>query len=191
MIKHAFLSAALLSATLSAHAVTMTGMSLQGNALAGFYSPDGELSLDLNLANQRPATLVFTVEATDPAELKFDAVLANLSGFNWSLVTLTLDKGVSFGSVGTVQTTFAPGSVLSRAGGIAQITLAQPGEGYGLEIGDVFGNAGTADWTLQLNGLRVGQQFSLTVSAVPEPESVALMLAGLGVIGAVRARRRA
>lgn len=53
---------------------------------------------------------------------------------------------------------------------------------------------GTSPFVLSITGTRVnnnaaGFSGSLAVSPVPEPESIAMMLAGLGVIGAVVRRR--
>lgn len=59
-----------------------------------------------------------------------------------------------------------------------------------------FGNLQAGQYTLTLSGLASGvaggsYHIDLMAQPVPEPETVALMLAGLGVMGAVARRRRA
>ena len=56
------------------------------------------------------------------------------------------------------------------------------------QFGDVFGQPGASNWRLNLAGLRAGDAFSIS-AAVPEPESVAMLLAGLGLLGMVSRRR--
>ncbi len=47
---------------------------------------------------------------------------------------------------------------------------------------------GQLNWGL--TGLSAGDVLNISVTAVPEPESIAMLLAGLGVLGAVARRRQ-
>ena len=50
-----------------------------------------------------------------------------------------------------------------------------------------FGSFGTSDFTFTMQNVRQGSLQNLT--AIPEPETYAMLLAGLGMIGAVARRR--
>lgn len=54
------------------------------------------------------------------------------------------------------------------------------------------GNLAAGSYTFTVKGQSLGGGYTGTISVtpVPEPESIAMMLAGLGVVGAVAARRR-
>jgi len=113
----------------------------------------------------------------------FSAAVNTTVSFSWSLSTVGFDAGfadrafvVIDGSVLTLATVAA-----STVGGSFSHTFASAGNhalAFGVvDVGDVVGVS-----TLTVSGL--------AVSAVPEPMSVVLLLAGLGVLGAATRCKR-
>lgn len=181
---------ALLYAAAPAEALTFEGAVTQGATVATDYSAVGLLSFDLDLANGAPAVLSWRIDDEDLlAPIAFNAVIRNYTGAGLQGLVLALDRG-GFGSVGTVTRQFGGGWSVSGSGASRTITFA-PEEFLDIELGNALGGAGKTDWTLAQAGFQVGDRFSLTVSAVPEPSQIALLLAGLGAVGAVARRRQA
>lgn len=177
-----------------AQAATFQSLAAGGSAsLYGDYSTDGVLAFDLDFHSLGTTTLNYVVGAADTAGLSFSAMLNNftggaITGFNFVI------SGGEFAYSGTVTRLFN-GLLLSDV----NFNGASAGIDFGgAEFGDVeLGNAlvgsatptpGALDWTI--NGLSAGDVLSISVTAVPEPESIAMLLAGLGVIGAVARRRQ-
>lgn len=187
-------AAAALALTPTAHAVTLQGGSFQtiaGNSVEDF-SGAGALSFTLGLENLAPVSLTYVVGGADGAQLAFDALIDNFLRTPFKSVVFSLDNGVSFGTLGTAHAPFSTVSVARLGAGSARVAFGGSGEGYGVEVGDVFGStAGATDWMIHLNGLQAGQSFTMTITtAVPEPSTYALVIAGLAVAG-IAARRRA
>ena len=181
-----FALAAALTLSCAANAALLVGTT-GSNTVTNFSTP-GAVSFDLDLANFSTTTLNFVLEADDLAgPLNFDALVRNLSGAGLERFTFSL-QGISFAGAGTVTPAFGTvGSVTSGATAAA-IGFARP-EFAEFQFGDVFGNAGTADWLLATAGLSAGDSFSITAS-VPEPSSILLTLPMLCMAGLMAARRR-
>lgn len=181
-----FALVAALSLSCAANAALLVGTN--GSNAVTDYSTPGAVTFDLDLANFSTTTLNFVLEAGDLAgPLTFDALVRNLSGAGLERFTFTL-QGITFAGAGTVTPAFGTlGSVTSGATAAA-ISFATP-EFAEFQFGDVFGNAGAADWLLATAGLNAGDGFSITAS-VPEPSSIALMLPMLCLAGLTAARRR-
>ena len=181
---------ALLYAAAPAQALTFEGAVTQGATVATDYSTIGQLSFDLDLANGSPAVLSWRVDDEDLlAPIAFNAVIRNYTGAGLQGLVLTLDRG-TFGSVGSVTRQFGGDWAVTGSGAVRTITFT-PEDYLDVELGNALGGAGKTDWTLAQAGSQVGDRFSLTVSAVPEPSQVALLLAGLGAVGWVARRRQA
>ncbi|MDR7335183.1 PEP-CTERM sorting domain-containing protein [Roseateles asaccharophilus] len=181
---------ALLCAAAPAQALTFEGAVTQGATVANDYSAIGLLSFDLDLANGSPAVLSWRIDDEDLlAPIAFNAVIRNYTGAGLKGLTLTLDHS-SFASVGSVTRQFGGDWTVTGSGATRTITFA-PEDYLDIELGNALGGAGKTDWTLAQAGFKVGDRFSLTVSAVPEPSQVALLLAGLGAVGWVARRRQA
>lgn len=174
----------------SAQAVVFDGASSTGSATFTDFSAGSALAFDIDFASLSTVTLNFTLESADfgGAPLTFNALVRDLSFAGIDRVTMSL-SGIRFAAPGTITTdgfagVSATGSTLTQAW--ATFNPAVTTEFY---IGNPLMQAGAADWTLNLSGLKAGDQFSVTV-AVPEAETYALALAGLGVAGVLARRRK-
>lgn len=191
MTKTLIAAALALAAALPAQALSFEGALTQGATVAADYSSNGLLSFDLDLANGAPAVLTWRLDEDDLlAPIGLNAVIRNYTGVGLQGLTLTLDRG-SFGSVGSVTRLFSgEASSVTGSGGTRTVTFSSE-EFLDVELGNALGGAGKTDWTLAQAGLQAGDRISLTVSAVPEPEQYALLLAGLAAIGLAVRRRQA
>lgn len=158
------------------------------NQVADF-SEAGLIAFNLDLHQLSTVTLNYQITATDLAgPISFNAVIANLGALNLENVRLSLSSS-RFETIGTVSRAFGGTATVSSSadGASALIGLSSP-EYLELEVGDVFGKPGRINWSIATAGLKAGDTLSITV-AVPEPETYAMLLAGLGIV-AVAARRR-
>lgn len=194
MKKHLFATASVALFALSAlaaapaSAITLEGALTQGGTVVTDFSGTRLVSFDIDFANFAPAVLAFRVDAGDVgAPIALDAMLRNFAGAGFSGFNFTLDRG-SFASVGSVTPQFGGIASTTASGGTATIRLSAL-EFLDVEIGDALGTtAGATDWTL--GGLAAGDRFTLTVTAVPEPGTTAMLLAGLAVLVFMASRRR-
>lgn len=184
---------ALLGATLvssPASALSFEGAISQGATAVTPYVDTGLISFDIDFANTSSVSLDFRIDEEDLLQpLSLSAVLRNLTGLGLNSYTLSLDKG-AFSTIGSVTRQFGGTTQVTLSGNqVAQLNFNVP-EYLDIELGNALGTtSGAFNWTL--TGLQAGDRVSLTVSvgAVPEPETIALMLAGLGVVGARRLQR--
>ncbi len=172
----------------SASAVTFEGASGTG-VVTDDFTGGSIIAFGLDFASLGSTTLNFMVEAADVGStLSFSSIIRNMSGLGFSSISFMVNGAtVSGGTVHTDGFQF-PNATGSHANG-AWATFGFPGlttEGY---FGDYLLNGQGQDWNISLVGLNAGDTFSIMV-AVPEPEQYAMLLAGLGVIGAVARRRK-
>lgn len=183
----ALVAALSLAGLAPAQAATFTGVVGSTAATVADYSADGLISFDIDFPSLTSATLGYTISAMDSGGLSFNAVLRNLTGAGLEGYTFGLSSG-SFGSLGTVTRQFGGTSVIDFNGGNATVSFT-PLEFLDVEIGDpLLAGAGRVDWTIV--GLSAGDTLNITVSAVPEPETLAMLLSGLGMVGWIARRRR-
>ena len=155
-------------------------------------------------ANAHAVTDLGPVDISNPASVTID-VAANTS-FSDQYTFSIASKGsnvistslVVLGSAGSKILSFA--GVLAGPGGISSPYAYQEVpfdvlSGFGLQILSVAVNqAPTGNYSITISGKggTEANSYSLDVSAgpIPEPETLALMLAGLGVVGLVGVRRK-
>lgn len=189
MIKQLLTTATLAAAFAGpASAITFETSAVQGASLVTDFSAPRLVSFDIDFANLAPAALTFRVDAGDVGgPIALSAMLRNFTGNSFSGFNLALDRG-SFGTAGSVTPQFGGIATTVLNGASASITLSAP-EFLDVELGNALGTtAGASNWTL--SGLSVGDRFTLTVTAVPEPGTYALMLAGVAALGFFSLHRR-
>lgn len=187
MKKHLLaLAAASLAAVAPAHAALFNGVVGNTSATVADFSKDGLISFDIDFASIGSATLGYTVNAADLVNgLSLSAVLRNYTNEGINAYTFSLSSGL-FGNLGTVTRQFGGLSDIAFNGADAIVKFS-PMEFLDVEIGNPIGNGGV-DWSIV--GLNARDTFNITVSAVPEPETLALLLSGLGAVGWITRRRR-
>lgn len=189
MIQKFLASAALALACTQAPAAILLGTQTTGATTVADYSADGLISFDIDFADTQPVTLRYELTAGDlGGPLSLEAILRNITGTAFNQLFIALE-GSSFDSVGSVTRLFAGGTSLSATDHSAVLRFDSP-EYLDVELGDVYGSAGHQDWRLSTAGLRAGDTLSLRFD-VPEPQSLALLLAALGLLGWTTARGRA
>ena len=176
-----------------AQAATFQGV-VNGNATAQDWSTDGLISFDLDFTSMGTTTLSYVIGAADTASLSFNALLRNLTGSISGITGYSfMISGGEFAYSGTVTRQFGGEFLDIDFNGTSARVDINPGEFGEIEIGNVFAGTdserlGAIDWGI--NGLSAGDVLNISVTAVPEPESIAMLLAGLGVLGAVARRRQ-
>jgi len=189
---HQLALAALAAASItSAQAAVFNGATVTGGTVVTDYTLGSGLAFDIDFASLSSVTLNFTLESADFSgdPMTFNALVRDLSFKGFERVSVSL-AGITFAAPGTISTdgfsaVSASGRSLTQAW--ATFSPAVTSEFY---VGNPLGNMSDVDWTLNLDGLHAGHQFSITV-AVPEAETYALAIAGLAVVGAVARRRKA
>ncbi|URI06981.1 PEP-CTERM sorting domain-containing protein [Aquincola tertiaricarbonis] len=183
----AALALSLAALATQAQALQLVGVQAAGND-ASVTLNGSSLALDLTLRNSAPVRVELALEAADVGQwLAFNAVVGAAAGAALPGLQLSL-QGASFGLVGSVTPAF--GQLASISGDDLRQTLQfNPAETYAVDLGAPFGQAGTQDWLLAPTGLQAGDRLALTISAVPEPTTTAMLGLGLAAL-LVAARRR-
>lgn len=183
--------AAMAATALPSHALTLLSTGANGNNVAATVTsePLPSIAADIGFAAFSSVSLLFQLSAEDAGGLAaFNAVVENLMAAQGIAgLELSLSQG-TFEVVGSVTPTFS--AVASVLGTAQQQRIAfEPAEAFGLDIGNPFAAAGQADWLIGFSGMQAGDTFTLTVSAIPEPQGWALMLAGASLLLAIRRSR--
>ncbi len=190
-MKHTFrllAAAAALVIAGGAHALTFQGASTSQGSSVADYSQDGLISFDVEFKGFAPVTLSYALDAMDLPSLDLNALLFNVTaGAPFTGYTLTLSQG-TFSTVGSVTRQWSGSASVAAAGQMATISFDSD-EYLDVELGNALGTTpGATDWVI--GGLNAETGLTLTITPVPEPGSLALMLAGIGVTGFVARRGR-
>lgn len=175
---------ALSIAAAGAHAISIPTFQDNGNAVTDF-STSGLLAIDIDFLSSTPVTASFTLEAADvAAAIAFNSILSEVSGNPFQGLTLRLSNGASFvlGSIAAIDGT-TPLVALDASSAIAAVTPLSPTDE--IYLGDPF-TAGLTDWSIRFDQLNAGDTVTLTITAVPEPSAIALLVGGLGLLGVAR-----
>lgn len=177
------------SAVVAAIAALSIGASAQSA-----YKPIGDVNDHFSLTqieskwtlNGGAFTDIWSFTVTEP--LYSSGVLTNLqielpNGSYWYNITglsVSLYSGVS-----TLDPTYQPGDTSTLLDTLTAVNGTFKGQGYYVPGEYFFQISGTA------TGIAGGQYvFTATTAPVPEPETYAMLMAGLGVMGAIAVRRK-
>lgn len=187
MMKYLALAAPALLFANPAAAVSVVDIMASGaNSATVVTAESGQLSIDFAIWNT--STISVLLEGGDV--VGFDSVADFFTGVsigqNVRALNLSLG-GAVFSTLGSVTPAFSEAGVMLNDGmNVLTIAFRPDGEGFGVILGNLDGNAGDFGITPLPN---VGR-YVLNVSAVvPEPATWGLMIAGFGLVG-FAARRR-
>lgn len=188
MKKELFGLIAALTLSCAAQATVLVGSTGSAANTVTDYSTPGLVSFDLDLEDLSSNRLEFMLEDADLlGPLSFNTLVRNLAGMGISTFNFKLE-GISFAAAGTVTPTFGTLGGVTWGSDWAQVRFSAP-EMAEFHFGNPLSNANATDWQLSTTGLRAGDMFAIT-AAVPEPSSVALMMAGFMMLGLLAAARR-
>jgi hypothetical protein len=190
----AAVTALFVAALPAAQAVTLDSVQAHGNTVGtDFFAPE-LIAADIGFNADTAVTLNMKVDGNEAQHVVgFNAVLDQLQpGKAFSKIQLTLSGGATFLLVGSTTTLNNLDLPFASTTAPDAASIWVPVPETGVYVGNPFGGQ-EMDWYISLDGLAAGQSFSLTVSAVPETSTLALTLAGLGLVGlwGLRARRQA
>ncbi|WP_448577682.1 PEPxxWA-CTERM sorting domain-containing protein [Thermaurantiacus sp.] len=195
MMKQWVLAAALVAAPASA--VQLVGIdSPGGNSASLFDSGPGLLLIDFAFNAFQPISVDLALEPGDEGGIGFNSVIEIFTGVtlgqNLGTLDVTLLDGPTFAIIGDVDAFFS-NPIVGVAPGAAsfRIRFRPAGEGVGLVLGAPFG-AGT-DFAIAPGTLSAGDRFRLvlTPTAIPEPGTWAMLIAGFGIVGLAMRQRDA
>lgn len=182
---------AALAVASQAQALTLGSVADNGNVVDTSFVLAGQIGLELQFQSQAPVSLSFTLEDGDAGgAVSFNAIVREISVAAMSQVRLVLSGGALF-SVPAGSTFTLAGAALAptlTAGNTQVALLASPATAE-VYLGNPLGLFGAQDWQIGFGPLAPGAGFTLTVTQVPEPQTWALLLGGLGGL-LVMARRR-
>ena len=160
------------------------------NAVVSFGSGAAQ-SFDIDFGSITRVTLAFVTFRDEAAPtMSFSALINNQSGYNFDGLNMRLTGGAVFQSPsGSVTPTFGTlaGTVVTPTQVVMSLSVGEP---YALSFGNPLGEVGASDWMIDFSAVESGATFGLSVTAVPEPGTYAMLLAGLGLIGTMVRRRR-
>jgi hypothetical protein len=166
---------AALAMTAPASAAIFTGSSTPGATVTD-YSTASLVSFDLDMTDFSTTRLAFMLEEGDLLSplLSLNAIVRNLSGAGLQRFTLSVD-GMAFSGQGSVTPTFGTLGATTYGSHAATVDFLTP-EWAEFHFGNPLALADKSNWMLDVSGMRAGDTFGIT-SSVPEPSTLALMLA--------------
>jgi len=175
------LAAASLLAVPSAHALSLSSVSGFGNSVDTTFTTATQIAADVSFVNQQAVSLSFTLDSTDVGgSALFNAILSQVSGGSFGQIVLGLSGGASFLPEGTVTVINGTSAVpVSFNAGATQADVTLLPGGNEVYVGAPFMDLGTQDWRVSFGNMAVGEQFTMTISPVPEPASWQMAVACL------------
>jgi hypothetical protein len=181
----------------AANAASLTALDTAGNTLDADYSDDGRVEFDLSVLNTNLMRFRITIQSEDNLNAATGLPQAFMS-FN-SVVQSFLPSGMQYlqfnffgldAQSGTAKDQFsnAFGNVVESPSNVFTVFMGAP-VFTTMNIGNPLLSNNEINWGLSTTGFAAGQTYDFTIQAIPEPSEIAMMLAGLGMVGAMVRRR--